>query len=178
MKSIVVLLFFLFRNLLSYSQTKGEMEYRKIGVNDSIKLSNIWTTFFKALESNDIKEIKRNSLKEINCSLCIDKDNNDPSEDNIIPIDTFINHTSTIFIDSPLFRAIKKGRIHFAELMIPDYRTRNLPKSYGKDLVVFEIWIQTYLPNEWVEGHEGQSHGFQFVKINNNFKFYGLTSVP
>jgi hypothetical protein len=150
-----------------------------MNATDSVELNNVWTDFFKAIENKDTKKIKYLSLEQIDCALCISTDTkNDPPLNYLIPIDTFINQSNRDFINSQLFRAIKKRGIKISEMILVDYKPQNLPKSYGKDFIVYEVWVQTYLPNEWALGHEGQSHSFQFVKINNKFKFYGLTSVP
>jgi len=158
---------------------KGEIELRKISLTDSIQLNIDVNRFVESINKKEIDQIKRISLELIDCSLCITRDYNDgPPSDYIIAIDTFINLAFQDFIDSPLFRAIKTRGFTFSERFIPDIHPRNLPKTYDKDLVIYEAWVQTYEPNEWAIGHEGQSHCFQFVKINGEFKFYGLDSVP
>lgn len=53
-----------------------------------------------------------------------------------------------------------------------------VPKTDSQDFRLYEIWVITYVPDEWAKGHEGQSHAFQFLKIKDRFKFYRLTSVP
>ncbi len=157
----------------------GEMEWKKISLSDSVELNKVIVEILNAIKNKDTKKIKDNSLEQIDCSLCIPTDySKGPRVDNIIPVDTFINQAYINFINSPLYQAIKKRGFRISEMIIPDFRPRNLPNSYGKDLVVYEAWVQTYLPNEWAKGHEGQSHCFQFVKINNAFRLYGLTSIP
>jgi len=152
---------------------------RKSNPSDSIELHKAWTFFLKAIENQDTKKIKETSLKNIDCALCISSDNNnEPEIDYIIPVDTFIYQSYKNFMESPVLKAIKTRGVKNSEIHISDYKPRNLPKSYGKNLILFEIVVQTYLPNEWAPGHEGQSHIFQFVKINKEFKFYGLTSIP
>ena len=63
-------------------------------------------------------------------------------------------------------------------MIIRNHKPKNLPNDYGNDLILYEVWIQTYSPNEWAKGHEGQNNAFQFVKINDKFKLFGLTSIP
>ena len=154
------------------------MEWKKISLKDSVELNKMTNDFIKAIENKETKKIKELSLEQIDCALCIATDYNHPPKDYIVPIDTLINQAYKDFLNSPLFKAIKSRGFRMSEMTIPEYKPRNLPSNYGKDLIVYEAWVQTYKPNEWAEGHEGQSHCFQFVKINNEFKFYGLTSIP
>jgi hypothetical protein len=81
-------------------------------------------------------------------------------------------------VGSPLYKAIKEKGCTASLQIFKDFKTGNLPKRYPEDLHLYELWIQTYKPNEWTAGHKGQSHAFQFVKVNNKFRFYGVTSIP
>jgi len=70
----------------------------------------------------------------------------------------------------------KKYRLHIEKQTTynPDFdKTRK-----GKPIRLFEVWFITWEPNELAKGHEGQSHAFEFVKIGNAIKFYGMTSIP
>lgn len=164
--------------LTVFGQGKSEMEWTKIGRADSIQLSKAWTTFLTALEKRDNKTIKRISLDNISCGLCKDTDANYSPSDDLIPIDTFVNQTNRSFLNSPLYNAIKKRGVTYSILTIPNFRPSNVPKSDSGNLQIFEIWVITYVADEWAKGHEGQSHAFQFVKTGDSFRFYGLTSVP
>jgi hypothetical protein len=159
-------------------QGKDEMEWRKIGKADSAELSKTWTIFLRALEQQDNKAIKRISLKTISCDLCKDIDANYSPSDDLVSIDTFVNQTNRSFMSSPLHKAIKKRGVTYSILNIPNFQPSNIPKSQSKNLQLFEVWVITYVADEWAKGHEGQSHAFQFVKTEDGFKYYGLTSVP
>jgi hypothetical protein len=156
------------------------MDWLKISKKDSIALDIYWKDFLLAIENKDTSEIRRLSLDEIDCDLCltIDYENYTPKDDYIIPIDTFLLKNIYDLTESQLWKAIKLNRCHQGLCVFYNFLRRNLPGDYGKDLKLYEIWVQTYKPNEWVEGHEGQSHAFQFVKYKNEFKFYGMTSIP
>jgi hypothetical protein len=159
-------------------QGKSEMEWTKIGKADSIQLSKTWTTFLTALENGDDKTIKRMSLDKISCDLCKDIDATYSTADDLIPIDTFVNQTNRSFLNSQLYKAIKKRGVRYSILIIPNFRPSNVPKSASENLQLFEIWVITYVADEWAKGHEGQSHAFQFIKTGDGFRYYGLTSVP
>jgi hypothetical protein len=44
--------------------------------------------------------------------------------------------------------------------------------------ILYEINYETYKQDEWQIGHEGQDYLFQFVKINGEFKFNGIQTIP
>jgi len=159
-------------------QGRKEMEWKRINKSDSLGLRRTWTVFLDALESKQNEIIRENSLHEISCDLCRNPDAAyDPTKD-FVPIDTFLNQTNRSFLNSPLYKAIKTRDVIFSIRTIPDYHPENVPKTDSQDFRLYEIWVITYLPDEWAKGHEGQSHAFQFLKIKDKFKFYGLTSVP
>jgi hypothetical protein len=158
------------------AQQQAETKSRKIEKADSIQLSKTWTQFLTALEQRDNSTIKKMSLNRISCDLC--KDNDPNYSDVFVAIDTFINQTNRIFLTSPLYKAIRKRGVGYSILNIADFKPGNIPKSTSKDLRLFEIWVITYVADEWAKGHEGQSHAFQFIKTEHGFKFYGLRSVP
>jgi hypothetical protein len=156
------------------------MVHCKVLTNDSIALNSFWKDFLFAIENKDTSEIRKLSLPQIDCDLCltIDYKNYSPPDDYIISIDTFLLKNIYDLTKSQLWKAIKLNRCHQDLAVIYDFPRRNLPYDYGKDLILYEMWVQTYKPNEWVKGHEGQSHAFQFVKYKNEYKFYGMTSIP
>ena len=179
MKSTFIILFLTYFSSFLFGQQESEMEWKKIELTDSIELNKIFSDFIYGIENKDSQKIKKYSLSEIDCDLCIIKDYTIQKKyDDLISINTFINQAYKNFTESPLYRAYEKRGCRFSKMIIPDFNTRNLPNDYGKDLILYEVWIQTYLPNEWAEGHEGQSHSFQFVKIKNEYKFYGISSIP
>jgi hypothetical protein len=158
-------------------QSNREMEWKKINKEDSLRLNTTWTTFLLALENKDDKTIRKISLPTISCDLCWGPDS-DYKPNDLVPVDTFIYQTNRSFLTSPLYKAIKKRGVRYSTLTIPDFQPGNVLKSDSKDLLLFEVWVTTYVADEWAKGHEGQSHAFQFVKIKEDFKFYGMTSVP
>ncbi|MBO9700129.1 MAG: hypothetical protein J7604_07945 [Sporocytophaga sp.] len=162
----------------SYSQTSDRIKVMKISSSDSVLLDKAFNQLIEAIEKKNVPTIRSLSLSQINCAVCIFDYHNEPPADYIVPIDTFINQSSKIILETPLETAIHNRGYNATLRLIRNYKSRNLPLDYPKDLKIYELWIQTYLPNELAKGHEGGSHGFQFVKVGEQFKFYGLTSVP
>ena len=167
----------LFSYLTLYAQ-EDEMQFLNMNKSDSIQLLKTMNEFVKAIETKNSQILKQLSLSQIDCSFCIDIDSMDNYPDNIVPIEAFINMALSNFINSPLHKAFKKNRIRAYTLKIRNYKPRNLPKKYGEHFTRFNVTIQTYLQDEWVKGHEGQSHTFEFIKIDGKYKFYGLSSIP
>jgi hypothetical protein len=175
MKNILLILLFIVLTKLSYGQSEYEPQLRKLSKADSVVLAETFLEFVKAIELKDERKIIALSLDSINCNLCL---TNDHPKDNIIPIETFINQTFRSFVSSQLYKAIKNNRLQLSIGIIKNFKPKNVPFNFPKDLKLYEVWVQTYLPNEWVKGHEGQSHTFEFIKVDGLFKFYGLSSIP
>lgn len=175
MKRTLLILSFITLTFLSYGQGEYEAQSQKLSKADSSLLAQTFSEFIKAIEQKDTGKIKELSLANINCNFCL---TNDLSEDNIIPIDTFINQSYRNFVSSPLYNSIKKNRLHQSVGIIKEFKPKNVPDNFPKDLMLYEVWVQTYLPNEWAQGHEGQTHVFEFIKTNDIFKFFGLSSIP
>jgi len=162
------------------AQESGDVDWIELSQCDSIDFVNYWNSFVEVIEQKDTSGVRSISLSKIDCDLCvtINWENYVPQDDYIIPIDTLLQKNIEDILKSQLWKAIKMNRIHYGLRVIYDFPRRNLPDGYGRNLYLYEAWIQTFLPDEWVKGHEGQSHAFQFVKIGNVFKFYGMTSIP
>lgn len=175
MKKTPFILTFIVLTYLSYGQGEYKEQLQKLSKADSSLLAQTFSEFIKAIELKESRKIKELSLDNINCNLCL---TNDLPEDNIIPIDTFINQSYRNFVSSPLYNAIKKNRLQQSIGIVKNFKPKNVPDNFPKDLKLYEVWVQTYLPNEWAKGNEGQSHTFEFIKVDNIFKFYGLSSVP
>lgn len=178
MRTIATILTIIILSTLTYGQEESEMEFFDLNIQDSLKLDTNWTELISAIRENNSEKIKELSLAQIVCDICVNSNYTNENPDNLIPVDTFINMVFTELIGSQLWKAINERSYSTVKRVIPEYWTSNLPEYFKPDLTVYELWIQTYKPNEWVEGHEGQSHGFQFVLIDRKFKLYGITSIP
>ena len=169
------LIIFIFISFSLKAQCKSDLEIKKISINDSIELCKVFKKILSEVKNNSEKEFLKLSLGKIDCANC----NSDSFKIiNYVSNKNLFKNQFKVFEQSAVNIALKKRGFHISCLVFKNYKPKNLPKKYPKDLTLFEIWIQTFLPNELAEGHEGQSNTFQFVKINNKFKLYGLSSIP
>lgn len=56
----------------------------------------------------------------------------------------------------------------------PPDATHKRPRRF----IIYQLWYGTWKPKESKDGWAGLQQAFQFVKINGDFKFFGLTSTP
>jgi hypothetical protein len=131
----------------------------KINQTETLKVKQSFLVLIDALEHNNKVAVKNSSFSNIKCDYC-DKSN--------IPINVLIEKELSSFKTSKIYTAYSTRGFSISE---ENFVTLgNLP--------IYTVWIQTLLPNEYAEGHEGASFGFQFSKENGEYKFYGLTSIP
>ena len=139
------------------------------------ELDKTFIAFIKALETKDDASYTSLSLKEVDCAEC-------PGAGELgdlthfVPAQVFYITVATDFTVSPVYKALIKRGYAFNSMILKDFKPSFLPQNSAKDLKVYEVWVQTYKPNELSKGHKGTSHAFQFVKVNGAFKFFGLTS--
>jgi hypothetical protein len=148
----------------------------KISRKDSIQLNLAWNKFKKGLMERDTNNLHILSLKLVDCKDCISMEKYS-IDDTFVPIDTFLNKAFREFDISKKWTSIKTKNYTILTREIKNYQPKNLNPKCGKDLIIFELWFITMEPNK-ITGYEGQSHAFQFIKLNNQFKFFGVTSVP
>ncbi|KGO88496.1 hypothetical protein Q765_00900 [Flavobacterium rivuli WB 3.3-2 = DSM 21788] len=130
-----------------------------------------------ALVKNDLRAFTALSLKEVDCIDCVGKPEFN-NEGFFVSADVFYLNIAKNFSLSPVYKALSTRGYTFDKITIKNFSPRVLPRNYKGDLVLYEAWVPTYLVNELSKGHKGTSHGFQFIKTDGKFKFYGLTSIP
>ena len=176
MKNLLLTCVFALVSLVTFGQKEDEMQFLKMDKSDSIEIDKTFQNLIKAIETKDAEKIKQISLPEIDCDLCSDQKYS--KKDYYIPIQKFIKQAFKTYVNSPLAKAVETRGYRPMVRFIPNYKPRILPANYSKDMTIYELFVQTYKPNEWMPGHEGQSHAFQFVKVNGEFKLFGMTSIP
>ncbi|MGZ3813230.1 MAG: hypothetical protein ACXVB0_15650 [Mucilaginibacter sp.] len=144
---------------------------------DSIQLSFVWKEFKNSLTTKNIQELHKLSLKHVYCDLFEPMDATKPARDPYIHIDTFLKQFFRQMHNSKLWLVVKTKKYHMGVEHEENPRPPN-KTSIERTLKIYEIWYVTWEPNELAKGHEGQTHAFQFIKVHNRFKFYGMTSVP
>jgi len=156
---------------------KGAAAKATPSVNEFDVLDVTFIAVIDALVKNDLRAFTALSLKEVDCIDCVGKPEFN-NEGFFVDSDVFYLNIAKNFSLSPVYKALASRGYTFDKIVIKDFKPRILPKSYQGDLVLYEAWVPTYLANELSKGHKGTSHGFQFVKVDGKFKFYGLTSIP
>jgi hypothetical protein len=169
-------LLLVFLLLLIFNDASGQ-GFEKLSYNDSLRLVDAWVKFKKTLENKNLKTLKTLSLRIVDCDIF---QTPDPYHDvsPYISIDTFSKQFFQHMSNSKLWSVVKtkKYRLHVEKQI--NYSPEFNKKQNGLPILLFEVWFITWEPNELAKGHEGQSHAFEFVKIGNSLKFYGMTSIP
>jgi hypothetical protein len=166
------LIFILLTPFYSFGQSG-----QTISKEDSTKLFGFLNRFVKAINEQETEELKKISMDRIDCISCI-ADRIPPPESYLVPVDTFINQTYRTFEKSRLWDCVRNEQpmINLLRLTGKDFEQKELKKKQG--INIYELFYLTTKPNEIQFGHEGQQTGLQFIKLDNAFKFYGLTTVP
>lgn len=138
-------------------------------------LDKTFIAFIKALETNDKVAYTALSLPQVDCVECPNAAELG-AKNNFVPAEVFYITVAKDFTVSPVYKAMIKRGYAFNSMTLKDFKPGFLPKDYPKDLKIYEVWVPTYKPDELSKGHKGTNHAFQFIKINGEFKFYGLTS--
>lgn len=187
MKNLIVLFFLVFTGL-AFSQTKKNTTPAKKSTAPENKqaqqktsewdaLDKVFISMIDALVKFDKAKFTSLSLAEVDCVDCVG-----PMEYGkdgaFVPAAFFFAVIGKNFTDSPVYQAMAKKGYSFSSIVIKDFKPKVMPRDYGNDLKLYEIWVETYRPGEFAKNHKGTSHSFRFVKINGQFKFYGLTSIP
>lgn len=171
----LVLFCFLHLSLGLYAQNSDTAKGSKQQWDE---LDEAFITFFKALENKDNAGFKKISLPVLECLDCVGKPEFN-EQGNFVTADVFFINIAGGFKTSRVYKALTERGYTFSIVVIKDFKPKYMPTGYNEnDLKLYEVWTPTYKPNELSKGHPGSSHGFQFVKINGKFKFYGLVSIP
>lgn len=170
MRLILFISFVLLFNF-GFSQNSSNGENYSLSNEDSIKLSDTWKEFLSIikLEKEVSKEIIFDSLY---CELCfsyreVGSKFMKPFEFESYGLKRFRTHSKiyqVITSETPSF--------HLVNYFI------NGQYKFNK---TFPAWIVSFIywkPNEYTEGHEGESISFEFMKIENEFKLFRIWTFP
>jgi hypothetical protein len=171
----IALIFFLSVITFTHAQTKSKKQAKAPTEWD--QLDKAFIAVIKALESADNASFLQLSLREVDCVDCVGA-TEVTKEGAFVPAGFFYAVISQKFTESPVYKAMVKKGYSFSSITLKDFKPKVMPRDYPKDLKLYEVWVETYRPDELSKGHKGTSHSFRFVKVNGQFKFYGLTSIP
>ncbi len=149
--------------------------FSKISRRDSVVLVKTWNAFKQALSKKDDLQLRTLSLKTVRCDLFDAEAILAPNYDPYIPISKFLKQ---FYRDTKLRMVVSSKHYHLSTDTVENFQPKNIKYQKTRNLITYEIWYVVWEPGELAKGHEGASDAFQFVKIGENFKFYGMTSIP
>ncbi|QHT69225.1 hypothetical protein GXP67_22600 [Rhodocytophaga rosea] len=144
---------------------------------DSLQLNQVWQKLFKAVQNQDINAVKALCLPKIFCVVCYPDVVKDP-EDYFISARTFTNQYLAKVFHEKVRSVIQSEAYNLWIHPVPDYLPSHLKLEKGQKLLLYELAVQTWKAGEYAPGHEGGTDLFQFVKVNEELKFYGHTTIP
>lgn len=137
---------------------------QNISEKDSLEIMKKVNTVFDLFEKPDFKHFKKISAEKIYCIICFDRPDF-KEEPNMLDRKEFFDDYLNQIKQSPNFiRATKSKNI----ILIRENDHRN------NITVFFTIFQQ----DELAPGHEGGQFGIYFKKVNREFKFAGMETVP
>ena len=164
--------------LISFSCNRIKKD-AKNGLRNN-EISQTWNNFLNIIESNNGKHFKELSSKKIRCYLCLENTNTEQKEMEIlrendslwyhkiyddliyIPIDSFVKKDFHLIFNPEFVKILKENETIFHKKII-------------EGIEYYEILVTTTEPTL---GHEGRQHNFQFKKINGEWKFNEIGTIP
>ena len=160
-------------------ESSGQGTYGQVMTKaDTLELLDFAQAFGQAMNSNDVDRIRAMSLEIVHCHLCID-DPIPPTtyETFYTELDTFIHaaYREPALLKLWSVMETEKEMINAVTLKKP-FQQKELK---GLDQVtILEVFFTTLKRDEYAKGHEGASTALQFVQVGDEFKFYGIDTVP
>tara|TARA_B100001109_G_scaffold254890_2_gene255875 strand:- start:47 stop:520 length:474 start_codon:yes stop_codon:yes gene_type:complete len=137
---------------------------QKISSIDSLKVAEAFTALFAAIDSEDLEALDNMSTDKIYCIICSNSPDLSDSPYMYDKKDFLENHLKKIKNSESYQRATKSDELILVKEN--DHRT---------DITAF--WT-IYQRNELAPGHEGGQFGIYFKKINGEYKFAGMETIP
>jgi hypothetical protein len=174
MKKLIVLFCLL---ISGFAQAQNPAPTKATSQKEWDELDKNFVALVQALEKGDKAAFLALSCKELDCVDCVGAV--EAAKGAVfVPSEFFFAVISPKFNESPVYLAMAKKGYLFSSVIMEDFKPKVVPKDYPKDLKIYEVWVDTYLKDEYAKGHPGTSHSFRFIKINGKFRFYGMTSIP
>jgi hypothetical protein len=146
--------------------------FLKFSKIDSALLIESWKAFLNSVEGRNYAEIKELSLKQIYCTA---HGHIFPSllRDQLITIDSFISSVLPKFYDTHFMQVLSDSTFKIVAIMYPTRKPANVKLIRGQKLTLYEVYYQDLVPH-YKKINDLNFYVFRFVKINNQFKFFGL----
>lgn len=137
---------------------------QKISSTDSLKVVEASIALFAAIDSNDMETLENMSTDKIYCILCSETPDLSESPYMYDKKDFLENHIGKIQSSESYQRAIKSDELILVK--------ENYPRTG-----ITAFWT-IYKRDELAPRHEGGQFGFYFKKVNEEFKFAGMETIP
>ena len=174
--SLLALLVYLSTGLYGQESKPPNLFYK-----DSIELTKTWRKFKTALELKDTKTLRRLSLNIVHCDLFQTPNPNGTYNqivaNSYISFHAFLAQFYHDLSKLKLWSVMKTKKYQIVECAM-NFHPPNIKYLKSTSLKLYDILYVTFEPNEIEKGNEGQQEGFEFVKTNGKFRFFGLTSIP
>ncbi len=131
---------------------------------DSLKVVKAFEILFAAIETDDMEALINISADSIYCISCSDSPDFSDAPCMFDKKDFLENHLGSIRTIEAYQRATKSDELILVKEN--DHRT---------DITAF--WI-IYKQDELAPGHEGGQFGIYFKRVNGEFKFAGMETIP
>lgn len=135
-----------------------------ISKKDSLLVIRALDKVFKNFKKLNFVEFQKISTRVISCIICEDAKNSNLGIYDIKRKDFFDNHLKAIKNSESWERASKSKEIIL-----------HRQNSKRVDIIAF---LTTWKPNEYALGHEGAQLGIYFLKVDEEFKFSGVETIP
>lgn len=133
---------------------------------DTSKLIEAYKNLYNSIAARDTKKIEALSSNKVYCSICDGMDVIDYGNQ-LDTLSTFIDSAYQVLPNSKLWEAM--GKINSFKI----YATKTEDKN-GEKLITYSIPIALW--NTFGDEKILQAYEFEFVKINGEYKFYGVTT--
>jgi len=169
MKPIVLFFLFLLITISSYSQN-GVVAF-ELNKKDSLELMKFYKQFKQKFDKKDTRALHRLSLKQVECDLSlVIRPHNIERGIHYISIDTFLVKAYKNLAESKFW--------HIEGYTIKYYHPPNLKLKKSEILKIYQVWYDLPGYNQEKENYTGTQYAFEFVRVNNEFKFFGFTDLP
>ena len=137
---------------------------QSVSRSDSLDILQTSLSIFKAIDSDDREFLESLMTDPFFCTLCFDLP--DLREKPFLI-------TKELFLDKHL-EEFKKGKLYTNANL---YRTLALAPDYSDSNQVTAYW-NCMIPSDTPLQSEGAQLGFEFKKINNEYRWTGISTIP
>lgn len=155
-RQVSVLIFVMFANSLAYGQDINE--------KDSLKIVRAVGIVIHNFENPDYNKFEDISTEVIYCILCDGTLESKLDPYVIYRKDFFENHLTNITNFESWKRATTSEELRLIR-----------EESKRSDITAY---LTTWKKDEWVKGHEGAELGLYFKKVDGEYRFAGIETIP